>query len=206
MAYNYLFKLLLIGEKCVGKTSIASRLSQKEFNQIYDETIGIEFSTCYSNIYNKLLIKCQLWDTSGRKEFLPLLDSYYKGVAGIILVYDVTNRNSFNKVEFWLNEIKKNKRNDEDVNIMILGNKTDKINRAVSFEEGQEKAKKNNCLFFETSAKRNENIDEIKKDFCKFIFDNYDYQNGHIGVKLPIELTLVKKKYDDLDNDCCCCC
>ena len=58
----------------------------------------------------------------------------------------------------------------------------------------------------ESCIEYSENIDEIKKDFCKFIFDNYDYQNGHSGVKLPIELTLVKKKYDDFDNYCCCCC
>tara|TARA_Y100001970_G_scaffold293641_1_gene441890 strand:+ start:3142 stop:3759 length:618 start_codon:yes stop_codon:yes gene_type:complete len=204
MAYNYLFKLLLIGDQCVGKTSVASRLSQKEFNPVYDETIGVEFSTCYSHIYNNLLIKCQLWDTSGRKAFLPVIDSYYKGVAGIILVYDVSNRKSFNKVEFWLNEINKNKRQDEDVNILLLGNKTDKLNRVVSFEEGQKKAKKNNCLFFETSAKLNENIDEIKKEFCKKIFDNYDHNIGHSGVKLPIELTLVEKN-NELENDCCCC-
>lgn len=206
MAYNYLFKLLLIGEQCVGKTSVASRLAEKEFNQIYDETIGVEFSSCYSHIYNNLLIKCQLWDTSGRRAFLPVIDSYYKGVVGIILVYDVSNRKSFYKIEFWLNEIKKNKRHDEDVNILILGNKTDKINRAVSFEEGREKAEKNNCLFFETSAKKNENIGEIKKEFCKIIFDNYDATEGHSGVKLPVEFTFVKKNDNDRESDCCCCC
>ena len=202
MAYNYLFKLLLIGEPCVGKTSVASRLSQKQFNPVYDETIGVEFSTCYSHIYNNLLIKCQLWDTSGRKAFLPVIDSYYKGVAGIILVYDVSNRNSFDRIGFWLNEINKNKRKDEHVNILLLGNKVDKINRVVSFEEGKEKAAKNNCSFFETSAKLNENIAEIKKEFCKTIFDNYDVTVGHSGVKLPVELSLVEKN-NELDNDCC---
>ena len=204
MAYNFLFKLLLIGEPAVGKTSFASRLSQKDFVPVYDETIGVEFSTCYSHIYNNLLIKCQLWDTSGRKAFLPVIDSYYKGVAGIILVYDVSNRHSFNKVEFWFNEIKKNKKADENVNILLLGNKTDKKNREVSFDEGQKKAEKNGCLFFETSAFLNENTDHIKKEFCKKIFDSYDHSKGHSGIKLPIDLTLTNKE-DELDRDCCCC-
>tara|TARA_Y100000591_G_C21773085_1_gene666667 strand:- start:328 stop:945 length:618 start_codon:yes stop_codon:yes gene_type:complete len=204
MAYNYLFKLLIIGDPEVGKTSICSRLSNNKFSNLYDETIGVEFSTCFTHIYNSLLIKCQLWDTSGRKSFLPVIDTYYKGVAGIIIVYDVSNRKSFEKLDFWLNEVKKNKRQDEDINILVLGNKVDKHNREVTWKEANDKCIKNNCIFFETSAKLNENVDEIKKAFCRTIYDNYNHDKGHSGIKLPVKFSLEDSPNQN-DFDCCCC-
>ena len=204
MAYNYLFKLLIIGNENVGKTNICNRLGDRPFNSRCDQTIGVEFSTCFTHIYNKILVKCQLWDTSGKKEFSPVIDSYYKGVAGVIIVYDVTNRKSFEKVSHWLNKKKKNKKDDENVNILLLGNKTDKKNRIVSWEEGNSFAIKNNCVFFETSAKGNKNIYEAKKQFCRVIYDNYDHTSGHSGIRLPTKFNLenIEQKYD---RDCCCC-
>ena len=160
MAYNYLFRLLIIGNENVGKTNICNRLGDRPFNSRCDQTIGVEFSTCFTHIYNQILVKCQLWDTSGKKEFSPIIDSYYRGVAGVIIVYDISNRRSFEKVSHWFDQIEKNKKDDENVNVLLLGNKSDNTNRVVSWEEGNSFAIKNNCVFFETSAKKNKNIYE----------------------------------------------
>jgi len=207
MSYNYLFKLLIIGEENTGKTKICNRLSGGLFNPSYDETIGIEFSTCFTQIYDNLLIKCQLWDTSGRKIFLPVINSYFKGVAGIIIVYDVTDRRSFNRIDFWLDKIKNSSRRDEEIKILLIGNKCDKINRNVSYEEGKKKAEKNNLLFFESSAKENPNIPIIIREFCKNIFDSYDPKEHHSGIKLPVKYELAKPiKKDNSYENCCCCC
>ena len=92
-----MYKFLIIGDEAVGKSSICTRMAGEQFKSWYDHTIGVEFSVCYSKIYDNIVIKSQLWDTSGRRVFLPVIDSYFKGVIAILLVYDVTNRNSFNK-------------------------------------------------------------------------------------------------------------
>lgn len=205
MAYNYLFKLLIIGDENVGKTSVCNRFGERFFNQVYDQTIGVEFSTCFTHIYNQILVKCQLWDTSGKREFSPIIDSYYKGVAGVIIVYDISNRKSFEKVSHWLNQIEKNKNDDEVVNILLLGNKSDKSNRVVSWDEGNSFAIKNNCVFFETSAKKNENIYEAKRQFCRVIYDNYDHTNGHSGIRLPAKFNLEHVEQTYYDRECCCC-
>ena len=204
MAYNYLFKLLIIGNENVGKTNVCNRLGDRPFIPVYDQTIGVEFSTCFTHIYNQILVKCQLWDTSGKKQFSPVIDSYYRGVAGVILVYDISNRKSFDRLSYWLNEIQKNKKKDEHISVLILGNKNDKYNRVVSWDEANEFAMKHDCIFYETSAKENKNIYEAKKHFCRVIYDNYDHHEGHSGIKLPLKFNLeeTEVKYD---RDCCCC-
>jgi len=205
MAYNYLFKLLIIGNEKVGKTSICNRLGERFFDPVYDQTIGVEFSTCYTHIYNQISIKCQLWDTSGKREFSPIIDSYYRGVAGVIIVYDISNRRSFEKVSHWLDQIEKNKKDDESVNVLLLGNKSDNTNRVVSWEEGNSFAIKNNCVFFETSAKKNKNIYEAKKQFCRVIYDNYDHNSGHSGIRLPAKFNLDNVEQSYYNRECCCC-
>ena len=205
MNYDYLFKLLFIGDQSVGKTSFCHRLSENHYSKYSVQTIGIEFSTCYTKIKDDKLIKCQMWDTSGKKEYLPLVQSYYKGVAGIILMYSVDDEISFKRVEFWLNEINKHKKHNEEVSIFLIANKIDKTNRVVSYEDGLKIAEKHKIHFFETSVKNNIDCHTIKKSICNIIFEKYNPNIGHTGIKLPIYLDLEKKKNDDNLNDCCCC-
>ena len=205
MNYDFLFKLLIIGDQAVGKTNLCHCLSGKPFDELYDQTIGIEFSTCFTKV-NDILIKCQLWDTSGRKEYLPLTKTYYKGVAGIIIVYDVTNRKSFDRIDFWLNEIKKNKKYNEDVNIFLVGTKNDLVDiTEVSYEEGLKKAQKYKINFYEISSKYTSNIKNVKTNICNKIYFNYDPNIGHSGIKKPpcIELKNVDDSY--YSRECCCC-
>jgi small GTP-binding protein len=202
MAFNYIYKFLIIGDEAVGKTSICTRMVGEQFKSRYDHTIGVEFSVCYSKIYDNIVIKSQLWDTSGKQVFLPIIDSYFKGVIAVILVYDVSNRRSFDRIDFWLNKIKK--RCDDELKVFLIGNKID-LKREVSKEEGQQKAIKEKITFFETSAKHDGNIDFIKRTMCKVIYDNIDPKEPHPGIKLPTSLKL-KEPEEYNYNDCCCCC
>ena len=208
MSYNYLFKFLIIGNENVGKTSICKRMAGQEIDSYYDQTIGIEFSTCFTKIPGKL-IKSHLWDTSGRRIFAPVITNYFKGIVGIILVYDVSNQKSFQDIDYWLKQIEKNKSPEYEFKILLIGNKTDKKNRIITWEMGNNIAQKNNLLFFETCAKnRNNNIDEIKEKFCTLIHDSHDFTNSHPGIQFPktIELKKIKYKEDEYSlSDCCCC-
>ena len=206
MNYDYLFKLLIIGDKFVGKSSLCNRLNGNIYNNDYNHTVGIEFSTTFTNVCDKL-IKSQLWDTSGRKEYLPLIKSYYKGIVGVILMYSVDDPVSFKKIPFWLNEIKINKKEHEEVTIFLVGNKKDK-SRIISFNDGESMAKKYNLLFMEISAKNDENCSILIKKLCTHILSKYNPTVGHSGVRKPPHLDLTIKHYDNQENtyDCCCCC
>lgn len=206
MAFNYIYKFLTIGDEAVGKSSICTRMTGESFKSWYDHTIGVEFSVCYSKIYDNIVIKSQLWDTSGKHIFLPVIDSYFRGVIAVILVYDVTNRRSFDRVDFWLDKIKKNCGDDDKLQIVLIGNKIDlERKRQVTREEGHQKALANNLTFFETSAKCDENIDFIKRTICKIIYDNYDPKESHPGIKSPHSLQLDEPQENNY-TDCCCCC
>jgi len=202
MSYNYLFKLLIIGEEKTGKTSICCQFGGLPFNEIYDETVGVEFSTCFTKIFNNLQIKCQLWDTSGRRSFNKIIKGYFKGVAGIVMIFDVNNRKSFERLDYWVNQFKINKTENEKVEILLLGNKVDKKNRVVSFEEGHNYAKNNKMMYFETSAKNYININESLNKFCEKILGNYDFNESHPGIRIPMKFELEKKNRDE----CCCIC
>tara|TARA_B100000795_G_scaffold269022_1_gene257261 strand:+ start:3406 stop:3984 length:579 start_codon:yes stop_codon:yes gene_type:complete len=192
MSYNYCLKLLIIGEENCGKSSICRKKSLNKFNPYYNETIGIEFSSCYLEIFEQVKIKCQLWDTSGSKRFYKIVDKYFKNNAGIIIVFDITNRKSFERVGFWLNKI------DNKTKVLLLGNKVDKESeRRVSFKEANDYAKKNDIHFFETSAKEGFNIDESFKKFCQIIYDNY-IEQGSTGIMKVKNPNIVKSQW------CCC--
>ena len=166
--------------------------SLNKFNPYYNETIGIEFSSCYLEIFEQVKIKCQLWDTSGSKRFYKIVDKYFKNNAGIIIVFDITNRKSFERVGFWLNKI------DNKTKVLLLGNKVDKESeRRVSFKEANDYAKKNDIHFFETSAKEGFNIDESFKKFCQIIYDNY-IEQGSTGIMKVKNPNIVKSQW------CCC--
>ena len=181
MNYDYLFKILFIGEANVGKTSYCNLLQKNKYNKFHDPTIGIEISSYYSIIKEKM-IKTHILDTSGKNIFLPLIKSYYKGIAGVLVIYSVSDRNSFEKVDFWLNEINKNKSEDK-IQIYIIGNKIDTY-RVVTYEEGLKKAEKYNLLFFETSVKENKGCVNTFQKICTDIYTNYNPTIGHCGVYL----------------------
>lgn len=157
-SYDYLFKLLLIGDSGVGKTSILFKFSEDTFSTAFISTIGIDFKIRTIEVDGKK-IKLQVWDTAGQERFRTITTAYYRGAMGIMLVYDVSNTKSFENISNWIRNIEMHA--TQDVELMILGNKCD-INekRQVSKEKGEQLALQHSIKFMETSAKANINIEE----------------------------------------------
>ncbi|KPP68297.1 RAB8A, member RAS oncogene family,-like, partial [Scleropages formosus] len=133
--YDYLFKLLLIGDSGVGKTCVLFRFSEDAFNSTFISTIGIDFKIRTVELDGKK-IKLQIWDTAGQERFRTITTAYYRGAMGIMLVYDITNEKSFDNIKNWIRNIEEHA--SADVEKMILGNKCD-VNdkRQVSKERGE---------------------------------------------------------------------
>ncbi|KAG2598426.1 hypothetical protein PVAP13_5KG366500 [Panicum virgatum] len=149
--YDYLFKLLLIGDSGVGKSCLLLRFADDSYLESYISTIGVDFKIRTVEQDGKT-IKLQIWDTAGQERFRTITSSYYRGAHGIIVVYDVTDQESFNNVKQWLNEI--DRYASENVNKLLVGNKCDLAeSRAVSYEAGKALADEIGIPFLETSAK-----------------------------------------------------
>ena len=162
-------KILTIGESGVGKTCILLRYTDNKFIKHHLTTIGIDYKTKDVTINNKeqninnKSIKLKIWDTAGQERFRNITQQYYKGADGIVLVFDLTDRNSFEKVREWMKQIQTYTQKDS-IGIVLLGNKCDAENKAVSTEEASEIAKEFNMKFYETSAMNNINIEESFRD------------------------------------------
>ncbi|CAN8014057.1 ras-related protein Rab-8A isoform X2 [Ixodes scapularis] len=157
-SYDFLFKLLLIGDSGVGKTSILFRFSDNKFDGSFISTIGIDFKIRIIEIDGKK-IKLQIWDTAGQERFRTITTAYYRGAMGIMLVYDVTKENTFENIKTWI------RNTDEhaaaDVEKMILGNKCDMNDlRQVSRERGEKLAVEHGIKFMETSAVSSINVED----------------------------------------------
>eukprot|EP00930_Biecheleria_cincta_P082078 TRINITY_DN7164_c0_g1_i1.p1 TRINITY_DN7164_c0_g1~~TRINITY_DN7164_c0_g1_i1.p1 ORF type:complete len:205 (+),score=46.80 TRINITY_DN7164_c0_g1_i1:50-664(+) len=168
-SHEHLFKLLIIGDSGVGKSSILVRFCDDEFNEKQASTIGVDFKTKFMQVRGKKL-KLALWDTAGQERFRTLTSSYYRGAQGIILVYDATQRTSFEHVKFWQDEVRKYSTN-QDAILMLVANKVDLENPQVTKEEGEEFAFAQSMMFIETSAKTRQGI---KQAFEEVVFKILD--------------------------------
>eukprot|EP00055_Hartaetosiga_balthica_P017032 m.111145 g.111145 ORF g.111145 m.111145 type:complete len:207 (+) comp9232_c2_seq1:45-665(+) len=171
-AYDYLFKLLLIGDSGVGKTCLLFRFSDDAFNSTFISTIGIDFKIRTIDIDDKK-IKLQIWDTAGQERFRTITTAYYRGAMGILLVYDVTNQKSFDNIQTWVRNIEQNA--SKDVERMILGNKCDmEDSRVISKEQGEKLAEEYTVPFMETSAKSKINVEEAFTEIARAIKKKID--------------------------------
>ena len=153
------YKLLLIGESNVGKTSIILRYIDNEFKPSGISTCGVDVKVKFVSLDNTK-IRLDIWDTAGQERFKGLAKNYFRGANGFILVYDITNKTSFDKLRGWMNDAKEKIEND--YKMIVVGNKKDdKKGRQIKFEMLEDFAKKNDVLFFEVSAKTGEGIDKI---------------------------------------------
>jgi len=175
--YDLLFKLLLIGDSGVGKSSILVRFVDNEFDEDRPCTIGVDFKN------KKLMcrgskVSLQIWDTAGQEKFRSLTSSYYRGTEGIILVYDVTDRDSFKDIEqIWLREIDLYS-TKKDVVKLLVGNKIDLPNRQVSKEEARDFARNHNlAMYIETSAKTKNGIQQAFVELVEKILDDPSVQS-----------------------------
>ena len=170
-SYEIIFKTLLIGDANVGKSNLLLRYVKNEFVPDMKSTVGVEFGSKILKIFG-INIKVQIWDTAGQERYRSVTSSYYKGSKGVLIVYDISNYNSFENVDRWINEFRM--KSDENSAIVLGGNKNDNEElRKVTIEEGEEKAKKYNLGFFETSAKDGKNVDEAFKCLFEKVVENY---------------------------------
>ncbi|CAJ1056673.1 ras-related protein Rab-8B-like [Xyrichtys novacula] len=157
--YDYLFKLLLIGDSGVGKTCLLFRFSEDSFNTTFISTIGIDFKIRTIELDGKR-VKLQIWDTAGQERFRTITTAYYRGAMGILLVYDICNEKSFENIKNWIRNIEEHA--SSDVEKMILGNKCDMTDRRqVSKDRGEKLAIDYGVKFLETSAKSGLNVEEV---------------------------------------------
>jgi len=156
--YDYLFKLLLIGDSGVGKSCLLLRFADDTYTESYISTIGVDFKIRTIELDGKT-IKLQIWDTAGQERFRTITSSYYRGAHGIIVVYDVTDQESFNNVKQWLQEI--DRYACENVNKLLVGNKCDLTNKkVVDYTSAKEYADQLGIPFLETSAKNATNVEQ----------------------------------------------
>ena len=190
---EFMYKILLLGDSSVGKTCILTRYSENTFQEDHLATIGLDFKQKIVNLDNGKTVKVQIWDTAGQDRFKSITKNYYKGAHGIILIYDVTTRKTFDNVRKWIDTIKEEV--SDKVNVILVGNKIDNNdNRKVTTEEGQEIANEYKLPFYETSAKTGDNINKAFNDLITRVVDvfgKYEEKGQKLGNK--------KKKA----NGCC---
>merc|ERR1719331_1159551 len=156
--YDYLFKLLLIGDSGVGKSCLLLRFADDTYTESYISTIGVDFKIRTIDLDGKT-VKLQIWDTAGQERFRTITSSYYRGAHGIIIVYDVTDKESFNNVKHWISEI--DKYAADGVNKLLVGNKCDLASKkVVAYDEAKEVADSLGVRFMETSAKNAHNVEQ----------------------------------------------
>jgi len=156
--FDHLFKLVLIGDASVGKTSLLLRFADDSFEDNYISTVGVDFRFRTVTVDNQL-VKLQIWDTAGQERFRTITSAYYRGANGVILVYDITSRESFEHVQDWLDEV--HKAAGINVTKVVVGNKADLVEqRQVTEMEAQDYARSVGASLIETSAKTSANVDK----------------------------------------------
>ncbi|MBA0633656.1 hypothetical protein Godav_029217 [Gossypium davidsonii] len=181
--FDYFFKLLMIGDSGVGKSSLLLSFTAGTFDEL-SPTIGVDFKVKHVTVGGKKL-KLAIWDTAGQERFRTLTSSYYRGAQGVVMVYDVTRRETFtNLSEVWAKEFELYSTNQDCIK-MLVGNKVDKESqRVVTKKEGIEFARENGCLFIECSAKKHVNVQQCFDELVLKIVDTPSLlAEGAKGVK-----------------------
>lgn len=173
---QYNFKVVLLGEGCVGKTSIVLRYVEDKFNLQHISTLQASFLTKKVNLDNGNKVQLNIWDTAGQERFHALGPIYYRGSHGAILVYDITDQDSFQKVKNWVKELKRML--GSEIILTIAGNKIDlEEQRTVQEDDAVAYAESVGAHYFETSAKTNENIDELFMELTRLMVQHAQQNN-----------------------------
>ena len=175
--YDYLIKIVIVGDSGVGKTNLLSRFSVNKFEENTRNTIGVDFTAVDLQISEKS-VKAQFWDTAGQEKYRSIASAYYKNAQGVVMVYDMTRRETFENIENWWKELKE--QGDPSINMILVGNKADLLEeRVVTTEEASALAKQKDIFFMEVSAKTNFE-DCVKRAFTTLleqIVEQQDFKN-----------------------------
>ena len=189
--FDYLLKYIIVGDASVGKSNLLIRFTYNTFQEDYQMTIGVEFGEKNIEKNNKIY-RIQIWDTAGQEEFRSITRSYYKNAVCALVVYDISNRKSFENTKQWIMDCKNYMA--QKVTIILVGNKCDlEEQRKISKEEGQELADAYGLLFFETSAKTDVNVNTVfntsLEEIARRIDENYyDLNDETCGIKKWVNL------------------
>ncbi|KAF3337325.1 ras-related protein RABA2a-like protein [Carex littledalei] len=208
--YDYLFKVVLIGDSGVGKSNLLSRFTRNEFCLESKSTIGVEFATRTLQVEGRV-IKAQIWDTAGQERYRAITSAYYRGALGAVLVYDVSKPSTFDNIARWLKELRDHA--DPNIRIMLIGNKTDlKHLRAVATEDAQGYAEKEELSYIETSALDATNVEaafqmilgDIYRTISKKPISGLEEANGKTnGVKEGKTIDVSAAEGDGTKKSCC---
>ena len=197
MNYDKKCQLLIIGDSTVGKTSILNRYTNGEFNPHYLATIGLDFFKKDEVIDGKT-IRIKIWDTAGQERYKSLTQGYFRNAEGIMIVFDVSNIETFNNLKYWIQSIKTHIDVDNDhVPAIIIGNKIDIFNREVTKEQGEKFSKEQNFEYFETSAKNGNNINECIRFLIEKVLKNKKRKDEEL---FPKENIIIGEGNNDKNN------
>ena len=190
--YEYLFKIILIGNSGVGKSSILQRYMKRAFDANYKITIGVDF-LMKSLVINNQIVKLQVWDTAGQEKYKSMVSSYYRGAHVALIVFDLTSHASFEALPNWIENFYKN--GPEQKNTILIGNKNDLVDeRQVTQEEAELFSQTNNMMYFETSAKEGDNIDYVFNYTAEKLLEFYK------GNKEELKRTLTPNTQKQISN------
>ena len=209
MNFLYLLKFIIIGDSAVGKSNMLLRYIHDRFNEDFHSTIGVEFGAKNIQIDGKVF-RIQIWDTAGQETFRSITRAYYKNSVCAFVVYDISNRTTFDNIKSWVEDCKR--LSPKTVLMVLVGNKIDlEERREVSYNEGSIFAQKNGMLFFECSAKTGNNVEQIFMESTREIYKRikegfYDLENENCIIKRGTDsdnITLSKENQNTNSGFCC---
>jgi small GTP-binding protein len=192
--YDYIFKVIIIGDHSCGKTSLVSRFADASRPMEEQATIGVDFTAKYYTNSKGKRIKLYLWDTAGQEAFRSVVQLYYKNLAGAVFVFDVTNPKTFRNLDYWLGELQERNDNEIPVPMLLLANKIDKAEqRIVGRNEADTYAREHGMLYEEVSVLNNTNTNAALSRLFEKIYDEFiDNDARCTGIKA--KLIPVKQK------------
>jgi len=206
--YTHLYKVVTVGNSGVGKTSCLERFIYNKFDEHCPTTIGVEFFVKSMLLKNDKCIKLQVWDLGGQDKFTNIVKSYFRNIDGGILVFDLTNRQTFNDLRNWMERIKESTGSNDDIQFVLVGNKCDLTNFiAVSDEEIRnfvEEYSLNISQFFKTSAKDNVNISTVFNDLANAIYYHYEAKGMKDKGMVGVDLSTIHLGQQTITSSFCC--
>jgi len=200
--YDETVKILMLGESGVGKSSLLTRFSDDKFMTNFITTLGVEYKFRIETINSKKTL-IQIWDTAGQEQFRTITPVYYRKVDGVVMVYDITDQNSFESVNYWMKNLSDYA--DQNIKIILVGNKQDmQDKRIVAKEEGEKIATKFKIKFMEASAKNKTNVNEIFMGLAKDILDNKKPEDNKIAESIILTGRESKKANNAVSKKSCC--